>query len=224
MGRERAGPCSDVKSMQLRQVNVEQNQIRLQFFGLLNAFQPIRRLDGVELRPAAKRKALYANLLSQVVLKCLDTVFRGVRGGAAGCVTVNGAVVTTLEIRVPNFFDESLAVLFSGKEVIAVAGNRGSGPGNWVVSPAGSFAASENGIIVRRDGGSVDPPQNLPGGRAVAFSPDDQWLAYVTSASIYLIGTPQNSEPGRIIRLPLGAQDLVWEPAGVTTGTSTVVR
>jgi hypothetical protein len=121
-------------------------------------------------------------------------------------------MVTTLEIRVPNFFDETLAVLFTGKEVTAVAGNRGSGPGNWVVSPAGNFAASENGIIVRRDGGSVDPPQNLPGGRAVAFSPDERWLAYVTSASVYLISTPENSEPQRIIRLPIAAQDLVWEP------------
>jgi hypothetical protein len=135
-------------------------------------------------------------------------------------------MVTTLAIRVPNLVDENLAVLFSGKEVTAVAVNvgRGSGPGNWVVSPAGNFAASENGIIVRRDGGSIDPPQTLPGGRAVAFSPDEQWLAYITSASIYLIETPRNSEPQRIIRLPVGAQDLVWEPAGVTTGTSTVVR
>jgi hypothetical protein len=133
-------------------------------------------------------------------------------------------LVTTLEIRVPNFLDENLAVLFSGQEIAVVAGNRGSGPGNWVVSPAGTFAASENGIIVRRGGGSVDPPRSLPGGRAVAFSPDEQWLAYVTSASIYLIGTLRNSEPGRIIRLPIGAQDLVWEPAGVSTGTSPVVR
>jgi hypothetical protein len=133
-------------------------------------------------------------------------------------------MVTTLEIRVPNFFDESLAVLFSGKEVTAVAGNRGSGPGNWVVSPAGSFAAAENGIIVRRDGGSVDPSQNLPGGRAVAFSPDERWLAYVTSASIYLIGTPGNSEPGRIIRLPVGAQDLVWEAVSRGTAVGPPIR
>ncbi len=133
-------------------------------------------------------------------------------------------VVTTLEIRVPNFFDESLAVLYSGKKVTAVAGNRGSGPGNWVVSPAGDFAASENGIIVRRDGGSVDPPQNLPGGRAVAFSPDEQWLAYISGVSIYLIGTPRNSQPGRIIRLPIAAQDLVWEAVSRGTAVGQPIR
>ena len=56
------------------------------------SFKYVKSADRIEpvLRPAAKRKAVYANLLAQVVLKCLDTVFRGVRGGAAGCVTVNG--------------------------------------------------------------------------------------------------------------------------------------
>jgi restriction system protein len=56
------------------------------------SFKYVKSTDRIEpvLRPAAKRKALYANLLAQVVLKCLDAVFRGVRGGAAGCVTVNG--------------------------------------------------------------------------------------------------------------------------------------
>jgi hypothetical protein len=42
--------------MHLRQVDIEQNQIRLQLFGLLNGLQPIRRLDGVEIRPSLKRR------------------------------------------------------------------------------------------------------------------------------------------------------------------------
>ena len=48
---------SDLESMHLRQVDIEQNQIRLQLFGLLNGLQPIRRLDGLELRPSLKRRA-----------------------------------------------------------------------------------------------------------------------------------------------------------------------
>ena len=47
---------SDLESMHLRQVDIEQNQIRLQLFGLLNGLQPIRRLDGLELRPSLKRR------------------------------------------------------------------------------------------------------------------------------------------------------------------------
>jgi hypothetical protein len=126
-------------------------------------------------------------------------------------------LVATLEIRVRGVEPQNLAVLFDGKGVVGLATNRGRGLGNWTVSAAGSYAASEDGTIVSRDGGSTDPPRNLPDGRAVAFSPDERWLAYATNASVYLIGTPRNSEPGRIIRLPVPAQDLVWE--GVSRAT-----
>jgi hypothetical protein len=114
--------------------------------------------------------------------------------------------------------------VFEGKAVVGFTTNFGALLRGWVVSPTGSFAAAENATIVERDGDFTDPPANLPAGRAVAFSPDERWLAYVTGVSIYLIGTSRNSEPGRIVRLPVDAQDLVWEPGGVTTGTTTVVR
>ena len=55
VGREPADPCSDLESMQLRQVDIEQNQIRLQFFGLLKGLQPIRRLEDLELGSSLKR-------------------------------------------------------------------------------------------------------------------------------------------------------------------------
>src|SRR6187549_2981706 len=42
--------------MQLRQIDIEQNQIRLQCFGLLDGLQPIYRLDGLELRASLKRR------------------------------------------------------------------------------------------------------------------------------------------------------------------------
>ena len=67
-----------------------------------------------------------------------------------------------------------------------------------------------NGTIMGWDGESRDPPIGLPAGRAVAFSPDERWLAYVTGRSIYLLGTPANDEPGRVIRLAVPARDLVW--------------
>ena len=56
-GGEPADLFSDLESMQLRQVDIEQNQVRLQFFGLLNGLQPIRRLDDLELRSSLKRHA-----------------------------------------------------------------------------------------------------------------------------------------------------------------------
>jgi restriction system protein len=51
------------------------------------------RIDPI-LRPPAKRKALYANLLYQVALKCVDTVFRGSPAGVVDCLTLNGMLDT----------------------------------------------------------------------------------------------------------------------------------
>jgi hypothetical protein len=133
-------------------------------------------------------------------------------------------LVASLEIRVANVEPQFLAVVFDGKAIVGVAIRFGQPLSGWLVSDAGTYAASEDGTIVKRDGGSVDPPRNLPTGRAVAFSPDEQWLAYATGMSIYLIGTPRNSSPGRIIRLPVQAQDLIWEPAGPTIDTTTTAR
>jgi hypothetical protein len=56
----------------------------------------------------------------------------------------------------------------------------------------------------------------------VAFSPDERWLAYVNGTSIFFVGTPFGDEPGRIIRRPKAAQDLVWEPGGPVVDTSTL--
>ena len=56
VGGEPGDLCSDVESMHPRQVDIEQNHIRLQLFGLPNGLQPIRRLDGLELRPSLKRR------------------------------------------------------------------------------------------------------------------------------------------------------------------------
>ena len=56
VGGEPGDVFSDLESLHLRQVDIEQNQIRPHFFGLLNGLQPIRRLDGLELRPSLKRR------------------------------------------------------------------------------------------------------------------------------------------------------------------------
>ena len=51
------------------------------------------RIDPI-IRPAAKRKSLYSNLLGQVALKCVDTVFRADRSSAVDCLTLNGMLET----------------------------------------------------------------------------------------------------------------------------------
>jgi hypothetical protein len=57
VGGESADLFRNFESMHLRQVDIEQNQIRLQFFGLPKSRQPILSLDGLEPRPSLKRRA-----------------------------------------------------------------------------------------------------------------------------------------------------------------------
>jgi hypothetical protein len=133
-------------------------------------------------------------------------------------------LITSLEVQTAHTEPQFVTVAFLGQKLLE-SGNFGQGTLGWVASPAGSFAAAEDASLVTRAGDFVEPPDNLPEGRAVTFSPDEQWLAYTSGVSIYLIGTPRNSEPGRIIQLPISAEDIVWEPAGIdTTGTSTAAR
>ena len=55
-------------------------------------FRYVKTGDRIEpiIRPLAKRKTLYAHLLSQVALKCVDTVFRGAPSAIVHCLTLNG--------------------------------------------------------------------------------------------------------------------------------------
>lgn len=124
----------------------------------------------------------------------------------------------SLSVKPLSIEKQYLFVLLEDKAVVTLAvGARGPYK-SLVVSPHGSLVAAADGTILTRTGGSLDPPQNLPTGRAVAFSPDEHWLVWVNGSSTYLMATPLNGEPDRIIRLPIPARDLVWQP--VTSGTS----
>ena len=57
VGGEPADSFRDLESIHLRQVDIEQNQIRLQRFDLLNGLQAIRCLGDLELRPSLKHRA-----------------------------------------------------------------------------------------------------------------------------------------------------------------------
>jgi hypothetical protein len=122
----------------------------------------------------------------------------------------NGRLVASLEITVPFVGDIYESILWDGRAVIGATTNFGGLVRNWISSHRGGYAASVNGTIMAPDGEATDPPDGLPAGRAVAFSPDERWLAYVTGRSIYLIASPSNDKPGRVIRIPVPARDLVW--------------
>jgi hypothetical protein len=133
-------------------------------------------------------------------------------------------LAASLEIRAQRSAPEFLFVVFEGRKVIVAATNFRTSPRRLFATPTGSFVAGDDGTIVTAAGDVVDPPDQLPTGRAVAFSPDERWLAYVTGRSIYLLGTPRNNEPGRIIRLPIPARDLAWERVNQATQVGPPIR
>jgi restriction system protein len=61
-----------------------------------SSFRYVKSGDRIErvARPLAKRKALYSQLLSQIALKCVDTVFRSAPPGVVDCLTLNGMLDT----------------------------------------------------------------------------------------------------------------------------------
>ena len=70
-------------------------------------YRYVKSTDSIEpiARPVAKRRAAYGNLISQVALKCIDTVFRSAQGDAVESLTLNGMLdavdpATGQEVRV----------------------------------------------------------------------------------------------------------------------------
>jgi restriction system protein len=62
----------------------------------VTGFRYVKATDRIEpiIRPPVKRKTVYANLLCQVALKCIDTVVRGGPSSAVECLTLNGMLDT----------------------------------------------------------------------------------------------------------------------------------
>jgi hypothetical protein len=120
-------------------------------------------------------------------------------------------LIVSLRIRARYAPPEFIAVLLEGKTVLGQTTTFQGPLEHWFASSAGSFAATADGTILTAEGERITRPDRLTRARAVAFSPDERWLAYVTGQSIYLLGTPRNKEPDRILRIPIPAQDLVWE-------------
>ena len=76
------------------------------------------------------------------------------------------------------------------------------------VSPRGRFvsARSQDGAVVfSRRGGVVAPPMI---GRAVAWSPDERWIALASESGVSFFRTRAGLQPA--IQAPIVARDLVW--------------
>jgi hypothetical protein len=126
--------------------------------------------------------------------------------------------VVAMTISARHLEPQYLIASFEGHAVRAVAA-RFRGPyRNLFTSNDGALIGAEDSTVITRTGRTIDPPQGLPASRAIAFSPDDRWIVRVNGISTYLVGAPEGDRPPRVVRLPIPARDLVWEP--VTSGTS----
>jgi len=111
-----------------------------------------------------------------------------------------------------------LIALFDRHGVRAVAASFRGPYRHLFLSNDGALIGTEDGTVITRTGRTIDPPQGIPASRAIAFSPDDRWIVRVNGRSTFLVGAPDSTGPPRIIRLPIPARDLAWEP--ITSGTS----
>jgi hypothetical protein len=128
----------------------------------------------------------------------------------------------SLEVRIRGVEPQHFVVLLDGDRMLALVADFSGLIRDLVVSPAGSFLADDRGTVVTKQGRSYPLLEGIPRPITVAFSPDERWLAAATRTSVYLVGTPTNL--GRVIRLPVPAQDLVWESGGPTIDTTTTAR
>ncbi|HEX2046070.1 MAG TPA: hypothetical protein VHF23_10620, partial [Gaiellaceae bacterium] len=71
------------------------------------------------------------------------------------------------------------------------------------------FEAGEPGMrIFSAEGRELRLP-DVPGPRAIAWSPDERWTALATAASVFVFAT--GDPDGALVRIPVAARDVDWE-------------
>jgi hypothetical protein len=79
------------------------------------------------------------------------------------------------------------------------------------LSPSGAFVVAQIAdpggvVVVDRDGAPVRPL--VRHGSALAWSPDERWIAEATDDGVYVF--PADGGTPRVYVLPIDARDLVW--------------
>jgi hypothetical protein len=126
--------------------------------------------------------------------------------------------IVAMEITARYLEPQFLVALYNGHGVRTVAASFRGPYRHLFTSNDGALVGAEDGTVITRTGRTIDPPQGLPASRAIAFSPDDRWIVRVNGTSTFLVGAPVEGQASRIIRLPIPARDLDWQP--ITSGTS----
>jgi hypothetical protein len=131
-------------------------------------------------------------------------------------------LAVSLRVDIESVEPQDFVVLLDGSRIIALDASFAGPVRKLIASPAGTLVAEDSGTVLSRQGQSYPRLEQVPRPAAVVFSPDEGWLAMANGVSVYLVGTPQNL--GRVIRLPIAAQDLVWEPVSRGTAVGPPIR
>jgi hypothetical protein len=111
---------------------------------------------------------------------------------------------------------QAVLAIFEGRRLLAAPSYPGAvelrlSPGRTAV---GVVEAGDRVAIVGRSGGQLLAPADLPSpaAHALAWSPDERWLAVATRWSVFLLPTADIvvDRTPRVIRLPFAAGDLAW--------------
>lgn len=119
-------------------------------------------------------------------------------------------VLLRVDIRFAGAFD--LTAVFQGRRLVATVAAFRSFDRLWT-SPDGTYFALGGATLELYDrNGNARPLPPLTDPRAIAWSPDESWIAVATRASIYVFraGTTEF----RLRRLPTPAHDLAWRGTG----------
>jgi hypothetical protein len=104
-----------------------------------------------------------------------------------------------------------LLVVFDGRRLVTAPTASYKGLGALRLSPSGNFVAAQIAdpggvVVVDRDGAPVRPL--VRHGSALAWSPDERWIAEATEDGVYVF--PADGGTPRVYVLPIVARDLVW--------------
>jgi hypothetical protein len=117
-------------------------------------------------------------------------------------------VVVAIHAPVRGGADLDLAAVFDGRRRVAAVNALAPITSLWAGPQGRYWALDSDGLqLFDRDGDALPLP-SLTGAHAVAWSPDESWMAVATRASVFVLrpGEPQ----ARIRRLPIVANDLAW--------------